>query len=405
MKNLLNIAAFEFKLTANNKSFLISTLLGPFFIVAVTILPTLLGQNVQDPFSIAVLNPSPSESAALNGALEGMKGEIIPVPSFERGRDLVIEEQVRGFVYPEDHGAYAYYTRSGTEINITSTLRAVLDAIDTNNRLLEWGFSPDEIEDINRGISWRTVKVDQEGEETSVAGDSFLGTFFTILAFVMIIYMTTLLYGQSIARSVVKEKTTKTVEILLSSVRPYQLLFGKVFGIGLAGIVQYAAWFGMAAVVLSLLGEGTSLPIDPVAMANNGVYLIVYFILAFFLYGFAYAALGSGAEDETHIGQLSFPIIIFLLVPMVMIQPIASNPDTTLAVFLSWFPMTSPTVMLIRILSSTPSMAEILGSMVLLLVTIGLMGWASSKIFRVGILMTGKRPNFGEIIRWVNTKV
>jgi ABC-2 type transport system permease protein len=216
--------------------------------------------------------------------------------------------------------------------------------------------------------------------------------------------MTVLLYGQLIGRSVVTEKTSKTVEIMLSSVTSKDLLFGKILGLGLAGLLQYGVWLSMALVLTKLVGPLFGLKVPPSVTAANLAWLVIFFVLAFFLYASAYAALGAASEDEQHLGQLAWPLLMFLMVPLVMIGSFVTNPDSGISVVLSLFPLTSPIVMLIRILVSPPPGWQILLCVVILLASVVAMATLAAKVFRVGILMTGKRAKLGEVLRWLTVK-
>ncbi len=207
-----------------------------------------------------------------------------------------------------------------------------------------------------------------------------------------------------IGRSVVQEKTNKTVEVLLSSVSARALMFGKILGLGLAGLVQYAVWIGMGTFALKVLGPALGVGLPGSVTMQSFFWLALFFVLAYFLYAAGYAALGAAAEDEHHLGQLAWPLIIFLIVPMVLISTMVMNPSGPLVMALSFFPMTSPIVMLVRVLVSTPAWWELALCLGLLVGTIYGIAILGAKIFRVGILMSGKRPNIGEVLRWVRVR-
>jgi ABC-2 type transport system permease protein len=137
---------------------------------------------------------------------------------------------------------------------------------------------------------------------------------------------------------------------------------------------------------------------------DNLVWLVVFFILAFFLYASAYAALGAASEDEQHLGQMAWPLIMFLMVPLVMISALVTNPDSTLVVVLSLFPLTSPLVMFVRVLVSSPPVWQLVLCIALLVAAVAGTAILAAKIFRVGILMTGKRPTLKEVLRWVTVQ-
>jgi ABC-2 type transport system permease protein len=191
---------------------------------------------------------------------------------------------------------------------------------------------------------------------------------------------------------------------MLSSVSSRQLLAGKILGPGLAGLLQYAFWIAVGIVGVRVLGPALGVSMPAALTAGNLAWLAVFFVPAYFLYASIYAALGAGAEDEQHLGQLAWPLLIFLMIPMVMINMFVSSPDSPISIAFSYFPLTSPIVMLIRVLVSPPAWWELVLSYGLLLASV--LGAASlaAKVFRIGILMTGKRRKLGEILRWASVK-
>jgi ABC-2 type transport system permease protein len=226
----------------------------------------------------------------------------------------------------------------------------------------------------------------------------------TGLTFAMLLYMTVLLYGQVIGRSVLTEKTSKTVEIMLSSVRPMDLLFGKILGKALASLLQYGIWVTVSAAVLKLIGPRFGLSIGFGLTMSTLAYLVLFFILAYFLYCSLYAALGAASEDEQHLGQLAWPMVIFLVIPIVMISPIITTPQAPVIIGLSLFPLTAPIVMFLRILVGAARPWEILVSIGLIIAATAGVIWLSARIFQVGILMTGKRFKFREVLRLARSR-
>ncbi|MFP4365275.1 MAG: ABC transporter permease, partial [Spirochaetia bacterium] len=236
------------------------------------------------------------------------------------------------------------------------------------------------------------------------SAQDFSSIFFTAFAFIMILYMTVLLYGQGIGRSVLQEKTQKTVEILLSSVKPNHLLMGKILGMTAAGLLQYAVWISMAGIALTLAQPifGVSVPIQ--LSYVNLIWLLVFFVLGFLVFASAYAALGAASQDEQNLGQLSWPIMLFLIIPIVMSSGIIMNPESTVAIGMSLFPLTAPIIMFARILVGAPAVWEIALSIGLLAATAFGISYLSAKIFRVGLLMSGKKTSIQEVVKWLSFK-
>jgi ABC-2 type transport system permease protein len=411
MSRLRHVIRHEFRLTAANKTFVILTILGPFLIFAVTVLPSLLTQSpgaVASGKPLALFGAPPAVEQALAAAFSGMGIEVERVDDAAAAKDSVLDGSRIAFLSLEagwpDSGKAVWYSKSGAEIALYSAASAVLEAAAREARIVESGVDPALVAKVLSPPSFEVIKLDKGGVEKAGGNNAFVEVLLTALVFVMLIYMTVLLYGQMIGRSVVTEKTSKTVEIMLSSVKSQDLMFGKILGLGLASLLQYAVWISMVFLLKRLVGPLLGLSLPVVISTDNLVWLVVFFILAFFLYSSAYAALGAASEDEQHLGQMAWPLIMFLIVPLVMISTLVTNPDSTLVVVLSLFPLTSPLVMFVRVLVSSPPVWQLVLCIALLVATVAGTAILAAKIFRVGILMTGKRPTLKEVLRWVTVQ-
>jgi ABC-2 type transport system permease protein len=220
----------------------------------------------------------------------------------------------------------------------------------------------------------------------------------------MILYITILIYGVTVMRGVIEEKQSRIVEVLLSSVKPFQLMLGKLVGIGLVGLTQYFTWaafmIGISTVAaLPAFAMGAfKLPNIPPSLM---VYFVVYFVLGYFLYATLYAAVGALVSSEEDAQQVQLPVTMFLIIPMIFSSAILRNPNSTFSIVLSLIPFFAPVLMFMRICLSQPPLWQIGLSMVLMIVTILGAVWLAAKIYRVGILMYGKRPNLPEIMKWM----
>ena len=406
MRKLFAVTRHEFRAAAANKTFVIMTLLGPFLILAVTVLPSLMAQDpaaVGGGKPLAVVVRDDAAWDALSAGLSAQGLEALRVADPQSGKDAVLDGAYAGLVelpdaWPEQ--ASRFYSRSGTEAALYGTVEAILGSYATEIKVRRFGLSQEQAASLLSRPGIDVVKLGADRSEESKTQDDFMGIMFTAIGFVMLIYMTVLLYGQMIGRSVVLEKTNKTVEIMLSSVSPRELMTGKILGLGLAGLLQYAVWLLMAAGMIRFVGPALHLAMPAAVSISNFLWLALFFVLGFFLYASAYAALGAAAEDEQHLGQLAWPLLFFLIVPMVTISAMVMNPGNPLAMFMSFFPLTSPIVMLVRILVSMPAWWELAICIGLLLSSVWAMSAFAAKVFRVGILMSGKRHKLSEIIRW-----
>jgi ABC-2 type transport system permease protein len=271
-------------------------------------------------------------------------------------------------------------------------------------RLKKEGLDPDRVAQYIKRVGMRTIKVTKKGEEEEDKG----GTFIVSYLFVLILYVTLIFYGQAIMRGVIEEKNSRVVEIIVSSLRPFQLMMGKILGIAAVGFTQYAIWalFGFSAsrysksIVSSLFPAAAGFKMTSIP-PYIFVYFVVFFILGYFLFATIYAAIGSMVNSEKEAQQLVFPVIMFLVIPMMLMALILRSPNSSLSVILSLIPFFAPILMLMRITILLPPFIEIASSIALLALSVLLMIWLTAKIYRVGILMYGKRPSIREVAKWM----
>jgi ABC-2 type transport system permease protein len=406
MGKLAKIIRMEFRLTVANKVYIVLTAIGPFLIAGITILPGVLSQSPtamgSSATKIALLGADPRFVQEMAPAFRQSKIEVSAV----QGSVESLDSQIQAGAYDgylvmpadlSDATRLIYVSRNEADFRVMSVLREVIGQAIVAQRLVKAGVSATQVASLTQPPPFETWQLMQSGEKKKSA--DFITILTTGLTLAMLLYMTVLLYGQVIGRSVLTEKTSKTVEIMLSSVRPMDLLFGKIFGKGLASLLQYGIWVTISAAVLKVTGPRLGVSIGAGLSMSTLVYLVLFFILAFFLYCSLYAALGAASEDEQHLGQLAWPVIIFLVIPVVMILSIITTPRAPVIVGLSLFPLTAPIVMFLRIMVGAALPWEILVSIGLIIATTAAVIWLSAKIFRVGILMTGKRFKFGEVLR------
>lgn len=409
MSKLARIIRMEFRLTAANKVFIVLTLLGPFFIAAIAILPSVLSR------STGAIG-GPAVKIALAGADSQLIGEIAPILQQSNVEVLAVQDTAESLKKKLTAGVYdgyiiipsdlneatrlEYVSKAETDFRVSDALQNTIGQAIIARRLVGIGVSPSQVVALTQPPVFEMQELTPNGERQKKP--SFITIFMTGLIFAMLLYMTVLLYGQAIGRSVLSEKTNKTVEIMLSSVRPMDLLFGKILGKALASLLQYGIWVSVSLAMMKLIGPRLGIPVGVELSISTFAYLVLFFILAFFLYCSIYAALGAASEDEQHLGQLAWPVVIFLMIPIVMISQVITAPRSSMVVGLSFFPLTAPIIMFLRILMGAAQPWEILLSITLIIIATAAVIWLSSKIFRVGILMTGKRLKPREILRMMH---
>jgi len=394
MHKLWVMIKYNFRRTAARKSFIVLTILGPIIIIAMAVLPGLLAQrsfgSVKDA-RVAVYGDGGGLADTLVTASPNFL-TIYRTDDFESAREECFDGTLDGvLVLPDnamDAEVLSFYTRGGSNIVMTETVRNTIGHILTGLRAAEAGIDQSQVAKLTAVPSFDIVQLNRDGGDK--AGQDFNDFIYTAIAFIMLLYMTTLLYSQMIGRSVVTEKTSKTVEVMLSSVRPSTLMIGKIAGMGIAGIVQYSVWIAVSLLLMKVVGPALKIELPSLLSADMLGYLILFFLLAFFLYSGLYAVCGALAEDEQSYGQLQIPFIIPLVVPMVMISYLVMNPEAPVTVFLSFFPLTAPMTMFVRIIVSPPGMLHIIICVAIMLVTITAVAIGSGKIFRLAILRTGK---------------
>ncbi len=241
-------------------------------------------------------------------------------------------------------------------------------------------------------------------EKGSTGFRAGLGLFFAFT-----LYMMFLIYGQMIARGVLEEKTSDIVEILISSLRPWEMMLGKILGIGAVGLTQVGIW-ALVITGVSVLGVASVTPmlaelgVDPASIAVPWGLIgwsLVYFVIGYLLYAALFAAAGAAVSGEQDIQQALWPVMIPIVIPIMFLPLVLQSPDVPLVVGLSLVPFVSPIWMPIRIAVSDVPFWQSIAAVALLVATTLFLAWVAGKIFRIGILMKGKRPNLPELMRWL----
>lgn len=424
MKKILAVIKREYLQIVRTKGFIIGTILGPVLMSLFLIVPMLMTVvSVARQEKVAVIDATgeifPEMKTRLNQKLKDGSLRYV-LEEYRIGEDIeqlkeqlnqkVLAKELSSYIYiPEDivtGGEAEYVSEHVSDFDKTRNFINVLNSIIIGQRLTQEGLDPQEVGKLLSRVSMTTKKVTKRGVEKDTGG-----TFIIAYFLVLILYMTLIFYGQTILRSVIEEKSSRVVEIMLSSLRPFQLMAGKIFGIAAVGFTQYTIWalFGLG---LTTYGGTMLAKFIPQAASFNMpslpphifVYFVVFFILGYFLFSTLFAAIGSTVNTEKEAQQLMTPVIMLLVIPLLLIMFIMRSPDSSLSVILSMIPFFAPTLMLLRINILLPPFYQVGGAIVLLILTTLLMIWLTAKIYRVGILMYGKRPSLREIAKWMRYK-
>ncbi len=421
MRKIGHIFLREYLQSVRSKAFIIITILTPLIFGVIFGLPLLLGTRGGQSYRVGVVETAAGAPDAgllplLREHLERRTDSFRQTFQFQAvpldpGREAEVRARLRGDVMagrldaylwfdgdPTREGTVEYHGRSVTDMVGLRVLENGISRAVVQRRLVARGIAAGDVQELVKTTRLKTVRVSSSGERED-RGVSFIMAFF----FLMVLYATLIIYGVTVMRSVIEEKTSRIYEVLLSSVRPIELLAGKILGVAAVGMTQYAVWIFLAL----LTGGGLGLAAIRTQIGEFAVpgqilvFFALFFLLGFLLYSTMFAALGAMVNTEQEAQQLQMLIMQFLIVPVLVAQLVIRSPNGPWATALSLIPFFTPTLMFLRITVVTPPAWQVALSIVLLLATIGAVLWIAARIYRVGILMYGKRPTLPELLRWV----
>ncbi len=419
MSEFLVVLRREFVERVRTRTFMVSTLLFPVFIMAITVLPGMMRAGGGERH-LALVDEAPAEVgdamvAALTARSRGRETTYRidrirqPFVSVRDSLNAVVQEKkLDGYVVlPPDvltASRIVYRARDVNNTGVLTTLsRAGSDAVRTV-RLKNSGIDAAQVEALVKPIDLDAARLTRSGKE----GGSALATLgFSYLVGLLFIQLFAL-YGQGVMRSVLEEKNNRIVEVMASSVKASHLMAGKVLGLGAVALLQMTIWITFVAVVSSLsaaqagrFGASVSVMKAVALPTTTWLTLLLYFALGFLFFASLYAALGAMASTEQEAQQMSMPMMILLFMPIIFIVPVLNEPLGSTARLLGLLPFTSPVVMPMRMGATEVPSLEVAGSIAALIAAVLATLLVAGKIYRVGILSTGKRPTLRELGRWL----
>jgi ABC-2 type transport system permease protein len=422
VRDVLLIIKREFKERVASRSFVVGTLLFPILMIGLILLPRIVGRGGSE-WNIALVSDAPpgvaeTFAAALGRPAESKDDNTYKVTSVEgpiaSAREplaarMAAKELDAYVALPADvlqSGTVVFRARKSGSFTVIRDLRTAGTRAVQSERLKRSGIDPGAIAALVAPVQIDEARLTERGEQRGGA----LSTFLTAYIVAFLIYLMTTLYGVAVMRSVLEEKTNRIAEVLMSTIRASHLMGGKIIGVGSAAVAQVLIWVGITALIVSQskrLGEGFALP-DTMVQALNvapgtGVLLFLYFLLGFFLYASVFAMVGAAVTSEQEAQSVQFIALIPMITPMLFLESILNAPLGRLSTVLGLIPFTSPITMPMRMASTPVPAIEIAASLVLLALGIAAVAWIAGKVYRVGILSTGKRPTLGELARWVRS--
>ncbi len=405
-RNIWLIARREYLERIRTRAFLVATALIPLLLGGLVLGSGYLAQRTKSTAHIAILSYSPAFAADMKHELEtgrdsNMQVDLAPLDDATRKRlgaqlkdsskHLAGYLQVLAPASTDHRPSLVYTSRSASDITTVEELKNAARAVLTRESLARRGIQGTEMETMLAPVD---VATPETGDTTAA--------FFAAYVLFILMYMVIMLYSMNTARSIIEEKSSRIFEVLLSTIRPDELLAGKIIGVGAVGVTQTGIWM-IAAGILgiryagSLAGSGGH---AIVTLPQIGFFLI-YFLFAFLLYSSIAAGLGAITNSEQELQQLNMFLVMPLAFCMLMLVSVIKSPDSPLSRIVSLVPFCSPLLMNLRISIGSPQPWEIWLSFLLMSLTIAAILWVSSRVYRVGILMYGKKPNLPEILRWV----
>lgn len=421
MRKVWLVIKREYLTRVRTKAFIFSTVAIPVLLIGYFVfIVAVAGRHADKSLRIAIVDDAGGLAAPITGGLKEKLPDGEPafrvVDTFEKPerRDRVLaglrEQIIEGrldacLLIPAgvlDGEKVEFQSRNPGDFTRAGSVRRAVTRAVVGRRLEKYHIPAQGLGKLIEGAGFKLVKVSKQGEAEE-RGQTFVMGFVAAL----LLYGTLISYGVATMRSVIEEKATHIVEILASSIRPLHLLAGKILGVAAVGLTQYGIWtisggllFGYGAAMAASLGSRASsfhLHI-PFLLA---VYLVMFFLGGYFLYAALFAAVGAMVSTEQDAQQLQLPVIAPLILSLVVLNVILQDPDSTLSVVLSLIPFFSPVLMVFRMALQMPPFWQIALSFALLAVTTAGVVWISARVYRVGILMYGKRPSLVELLRWV----
>ena len=429
------IVAREFNERVRKKSFIITTILMPVLMLGMMAAPTLMmlfakGEQKQ----LVVLD----ESGVIAPQLTGDE-EILFTPMDCALESARADESIFGVLWigadiVENPNNVKLYTNSSSSMSLESNISSQMERVIEQERLKRYDIENLEqiIKDVEANVSLTTYRNDlqEEGEDEEATSSSVAYLLGLVLG--MMLYMFLLIYGSMVMTSVIEEKGSRVLDVLVSSVKPFELMMGKILGVASVAVTQIAIWAvlvcGLSAAVLpSLMPEdvmqtieaveaGTmtsaeagidadmlsavSLATDPMRLVMMFVWLLLFLVGGFLFYSAMFAAVGSAVDSVQDANQLQTPITVPIILALILAMSVFNDPSSPLAFWGSVIPFTSPVVMMARIPFGIPTW-EIILSLVLLYISVAAMAWVAGKIYRVGVFMHGKKPSFKELMSWI----
>jgi len=420
MRKIWLIIKREYLVRVRKKAFIVMTIVGPLLMAALMIVPTYLANETQELRTIAI----EEDGFEFTNKIEDTDFLHFIKTTTEEAillKNDFSESDYYALLYIEDDN-FTLYSNQQISLSVSKTIENQLEQIIEHQKLKEAGIDLTILSEAQSTVHITTKIITENGSTTNSKAEASMGIGFICG---ILIYMFIFMYGTMVMRGVIEEKTSRIVEVIISSVKPFQLMMGKILGVALVGLTQFALWILLTIAIASvaelmfmdassmtteLNSSQQSILLNELSNLTGGINLIqifvsfiFYFLAGYLMYSSLFAAVGSAVDAEADTQQFVLPITIPLILAFILIQPIMENPDGPLAFWMSIIPFTSPVIMMVRLPFGVANW-ELALSMVVLILSFVLTTYLAGKIYRTGILMYGKKTSYKELWKWLSYK-
>jgi ABC-2 type transport system permease protein len=407
----------EYLVRVRKKAFIVMTIVGPLLMAALMIVPTYLANETQELRTIAIEEDGFEFTNQIEDT-DFLHFSKIPTEEATLLKNDFSESNYYALLYIErDH--FTLYSNQQISLTVSKAIENQLEQIIEHQKLKAAGIDLTILSEAQSTVNITTKIITEDGSTTNSKAEASMGIGFICG---ILIYMFIFMYGTMVMRGVIEEKTSRIVEVIISSVKPFQLMMGKILGVALVGLTQFALWILLTIAIASvaelmfmdassmtseLNSTQQSILLSELSNLTGGINLmqifvsfIFYFLAGYLMYSSLFAAVGSAVDAEADTQQFVLPITIPLILAFILIQPIMENPDGPLAFWMSIIPFTSPVIMMVRLPFGVANW-ELALSMAVLILSFVLTTYLAGKIYRTGILMYGKKPSYKELWKWL----
>jgi ABC-2 type transport system permease protein len=411
MKKIIAVAKWEYLEKVKTKTFIISLIITPLIIILFSILPSLLFRDeapkvevigiidtsgiyfrdLVEELSAYTLPDGNRNYILINLSTEDKNLKELKVTANKNIQKNLIEGYL--VVYPsENDSVYAEYrSKSIGNFKVVGRFEEALSSIRLKKKLEQEGIDTKFLQYYQDKVNVAQLKIEDSGKVSNL---DFFTTFFVSIIFILLLMMMVVYSGQMLVRSLIEEKSSRLIEMLISSSTPDELLTGKIIGLSLLGLTQIFIWV--------IIGTGlVAGALVPPSAFDNVLPMLLYFLLGFLFYSSLFVGIGSTVNTEQEAQQITTYLSLILMLPVVIAMPAIQNPDFLITKIFSYFPLTTPTIMLLRLNVETVPPLEIVLTLSILILSIIIVTKLSAKIFRIGILSYGNKPSLKEILQWI----